>query len=106
MANKLKSTGTNKEFRYHNPVAVNVMLAGDFTDWAEHAVAMKQERAGEWKATVSLLPGRHEYRFIVDGQWADDPTCQERVTNPFGGDNSVCTVGHRAPSPNVPLRLH
>ena len=92
MAKKYKSTGTKKEFRYHNPTAANVMLAGDFTDWAAHAVTMRRTNNGDWKTTVPLDPGRHEYRFIVDGQWADDPDCQERVMNPFGGDNSVCIV--------------
>ena len=38
---------------------------------------------------VAVPPGQHKYRFIVDGQWADDPKCDARKPNPFGGEN--CT---------------
>ena len=31
-------------------------------------------------------------RFLVDGQWCDDPYCEMSVPNPFGGQNSVCRV--------------
>ena len=40
----------------------------------------------------ALGPGAHRYRFIVDGEWRDDPECKSRVPNPFGGVNSLLTV--------------
>jgi hypothetical protein len=33
-----------------------------------------------------------EYRYLVDGQWRDDPNCQTRVPNTFGGENCVRVV--------------
>ncbi|MEQ2008881.1 MAG: isoamylase early set domain-containing protein [Limisphaerales bacterium] len=93
MAQKTKNNGTTKEFWLNAPKATRVMLAGDFTDWAQRAIVMKHGKNGDWKATVTLPPGRHEYRFIVDDEWADDPQCLEREQNPFGTTNSVCTVG-------------
>ena len=53
---------------------------------------MKRQRNGSWKALVAVPPGQHKYRFIVDGQWADDPKCDARKPNPFGGENCTRVV--------------
>jgi hypothetical protein len=34
-----------------------------------------------------------EYRFVVDGEWTDDPLCPRYVSNPFGGLNGVLVAG-------------
>jgi hypothetical protein len=41
---------------------------------------------------LAVQPGRHEYLFVVDGQWVPDPKAPETVPNPFGGRNSVLVV--------------
>jgi 1,4-alpha-glucan branching enzyme len=74
------------------PEAKSVSLAADFTDWEKNAVALKRHKDGVWKATTSLAPGSYEYRFLVDGQWVDDPACTVLRTNIFGGHNCVCEV--------------
>lgn len=79
-------------FSYSAPQAGSVMLAGDFTGWQQAPLPMKKSRGGVWKKTVSLGPGRYEYRLLVDGQWADDPQCLTRQPNQFGGENCVCVV--------------
>jgi len=28
---------------------------------------------GRWLLDLALRPGRHQIRFVVDGEWADDP---------------------------------
>ena len=53
---------------------------------------MKKGRDGIWIASVELVPGKHNYRFIVDGDWCDDPDCTVRVRNPYGGENMVRQV--------------
>ena len=45
-----------------------------------------------WRATVMLPLGRHQYRFILDGNLCDDPDCSERVPNSTGGFNMVRVV--------------
>jgi hypothetical protein len=35
---------------------------------------------------------KNNYRFIVDGQWCDDPECSVRAPNPYGGQNMVRQV--------------
>ena len=76
-------------FSFMAPEAQTVQLAGDFTDWELAPVSLKKLKGGLWKTTVTLEPGSHQYRFLVDGQWRDDPTCDARVPNPFGAENCV-----------------
>jgi len=90
--------GQRQTFAFTAPDALSVQLAGDFTHWKDKAISMKQETGGVWKASVVLPPGTHHYRFIVDGQWRDDPECTIRVPNPFGGFDAVRKVSG-APSP-------
>jgi 1,4-alpha-glucan branching enzyme len=74
------------------PTAQSVQVAGDFTGWQEAPVALKKSKDGLWKTSVTLAPGRYEYRLLVDGQWCDDPECKTRQANPLGGENCVCVV--------------
>jgi len=79
-------------FSYAAPEARSVLLVGDFTGWQEAPLEFKQDKKGRWKKSVSLPPGRYEYRLLVDGQWRDDPECPTRQLNQFGGQNCVCIV--------------
>jgi hypothetical protein len=81
------------EFRIAAPQAQSVKLAGDFTDWQTGAVPMMRSRDGYWFTTVPLSPGRYSYRYIVDGQWHDDPASSRLVPNPYGSKNAVLEVG-------------
>ena len=87
-----KSATKTQTFHYRAPAAQSVMLAGDFTHWQQRPIAMHRESGGVWTAAVSLPPGKHHYRFIVDGEWRDDPECTVRVPNDFGTQNSVVQV--------------
>jgi len=86
-------TGKQKvTFSYAAPEAQSVLLAGEFTGWQHAAVSLKRDKSGTWKTAVSLAPGRYEYRFVVDGEWRDDPHCIHRQPNGFGSQNCVCIV--------------
>ena len=63
-------------------------------DWQADCCRMQRASGGTWKGSVLLAPGRYEYRFIVDGQWRDDPNCVQRVPNAFGGSNCVVEVAY------------
>lgn len=79
-------------FRFSDPTAHSVLLVGDFTHWQEKGVPMRKGKNGIWTATIDLPPGKHNYRFLVDGEWRDDPECTVRVPNPYGGQNMVRQV--------------
>jgi 1,4-alpha-glucan branching enzyme len=69
-----------------------VQLAGDFTQWQQKPVNMQKGQDGIWRASVELAPGRHHCRFLVYGQWRDDPECALHAPNPFGSQDAVRQV--------------
>ncbi len=87
-----KSRTKLQTFLINAPDAARVLLVGDFTRWQERSIPMRRQLGGLWQATVALPPGDHHYRFIVDGEWRDDPECPERVMNPFGTQDAVRRV--------------
>ena len=74
------------------PAARQVFVAGSFNGWKPETTPLVPLGNGRWKSDLRLGPGRHEYLFVVDGQWRPDPNARESVANPFGGRNSVVTV--------------
>ena len=82
----------NQTFCFNAPEAQSVLLAGDFTNWQQAAIHMHRRNGGPWTATVALTPGEHHYRFIVDGEWRDDPQCTLRAPNPFGSQDMVADM--------------
>jgi len=87
-----KSKTKKVPFEFVAPDAQKVYLAGDFNNWDTSASLMKKDKKGIWKATVTLKPGRYEYRFLVDGNWENDPSCAGCVSNEFGSQNCVRIV--------------
>jgi 1,4-alpha-glucan branching enzyme len=92
MAKKAHSNGKSQGFSFRAPEAVSVQLVGDFTQWQEHPISLKKEAGGVWHASIELAPGTHHYRFLVDGEWRDDPNCSLRVPNGFGTQNMARKV--------------
>ena len=84
--------GRAQIFSFRSSGASNVQLVGDFTQWQEKPIQLKKEPTGVWRTSVELTPGTHRYRFIVDGQWCDDPTCAMHEPNPYGTQDSVLQV--------------
>ena len=75
-----------------NPLATQVFVAGSFNNWQPEQAPLVAAGNGRWAGNINVGPGRHEYLFVVDGQWLPDPNAKESVENPFGGRNSVLTV--------------
>ncbi len=71
--------------------AHEVILAGTFNGWNEHALKMNKTPEG-WELKAELPPGRYEYKFIVDGEWMHDPANKETVRNEHKTLNSVLYI--------------
>jgi Glycogen recognition site of AMP-activated protein kinase len=80
------------EFHLRVPFAESVKLAAEFTDWEKFPLDLIKSEDGVWHTNVPLPPGQYAYRFIVDGQWYDDPHPVQLVPNPFGTINAVVKV--------------
>lgn len=79
-------------FKLRAPEATQVFVAGCFNDWNQTASPLMQEGEGTWTCTLMLEPGEHEYRFVVDGEWWDDPLAPARRANEFGCENCIIIV--------------
>ncbi len=71
-----------------------VFLAGSFNGWSTDKLPLTRSDAnGDYFVDVPLSPGRHTYKFVVDGKWILDPANPETEANHMGNDkNSVITV--------------
>ena len=91
-------------FTFKASAATSVLLAADFTHWQTDAIPLAKQPNGIWSTTIPLDPGTYHYRFLVDGEWYDDPQCTLRVTNPFGTQDSVLLVAAPEVAKSRPAR--
>ena len=70
-----------------------VELGGSFNDWQADQTRMARQKDGTFRKRVQLPPGEHRYKFLVDGNWVEDPEAECLAPNPFGTCDSVVTVG-------------
>ncbi len=81
------------EFTVKAPNAKQVFLAGEFNNWSPSAQPMRKQPNGEWAVKVQLRRGTYQYKFVVDGAWLVDAENPQRVSDTYGGQNSVAVVG-------------
>jgi len=62
---------------------------GDFNNWNPKKHSMKSDGKGTWNKTLVLSPGKYEYKFLIDGEWREDPQNDQTCTNSFGTKNSI-----------------
>lgn len=76
--------------------AHDVRVAGDFNGWVPDRGVVSSTRQEDgtrvWRKVLHLQPGTYAYRYVVDGEWREDPTNSERVPSPAGPQNSLLVV--------------
>jgi 1,4-alpha-glucan branching enzyme len=92
-----KETTQRVWFEFISAEASAVSVAGSFNNWQPSVTSMAASNDGRWTKELHLLPGRYEYRFVVDGVWTDDPTANEFVPNPYGSRNAIVSVPQAPP---------
>lgn len=70
-----------------------VQLAGTFNNWDPQAGVMTRQKDGSFRKRLTLEPGEYRYKFLVDGQWVEDPEAERLVPNQFGTYDSLVSVG-------------
>lgn len=71
--------------------AEQVIVTGSFNGWQTDNYQM--EKSGEiWIYSLFLRPGKHTYKFIVDGSWMIDPANENWEENSQGTGNSVLWI--------------
>jgi chromosome partitioning protein len=79
-------------FSLFAPEAKEVFLAGDFNQWQVNNKSKMELNDGVWIKRLQLRPGNYRYRFVVDGQWRQDPENPRYQMNPFGSMDSLLEV--------------
>ncbi|MEY8847674.1 glycogen-binding domain-containing protein [Psychroserpens sp. XS_ASV72] len=72
--------------------AEKVVVAGSFNKWDDQSFQMYRIENG-WELKLQIKPGEYEYRFVVDGDWMEDPSNPDKVLNEFDEFNSRLNVG-------------
>ncbi|WP_298539045.1 hypothetical protein [uncultured Aquimarina sp.] len=71
--------------------ADKVILSGSFNKWNEHIYEMNKTEDG-WVLTLQIKPGEYQYKFIVDGEWMEDPINPNKTLNEYQGYNSIINI--------------
>ncbi len=92
------ATGRPREVivRFRDSTAGDVRIAGDFNGWVpDRGVRSLIASEGEtrvWTKILTLEPGTYQYRYVVDGEWREDPTNPNSAPGPTGQPNSILHV--------------
>jgi hypothetical protein len=82
--------------RFRDDAAGDVRIAGDFNGWVpDRGVRSLIGSDGEtrvWTKVLTLEPGTYQYRYIVDGEWQEDPANPQSAPGPTGQPNSILHV--------------
>jgi len=82
--------------QFRDAAARDVRIAGDFNGWVpDKGVRSLMDSEGTtrvWTKILQLPPGTYEYRYVVDGEWREDPENADVVPSSVGGRNSILVV--------------
>jgi chromosome partitioning protein len=82
--------------RFADNQAGDVRIAGDFNGWVPdkgvRSVIEAENGARVWTKILQLPPGTYQYRYVVDGEWREDPDNGNTAPSPTGRLNSVLVV--------------
>jgi hypothetical protein len=80
-------------FHYDDSAANAVSVVGSFNGWSPETHRMEKLADGKWELTLSLIPGRYGYRFLIDQKkQVLDPSTELTEPDGYGGKNSVVVV--------------
>lgn len=96
---KTKTELVSVTFRCDAANANHVYLLGSFDEWDDNPTQMQKRKGGKWSVTKRLLPGRYEYKFVIDDKWccendccSHDLSCSGCASNAYGTFNHVIDV--------------
>lgn len=81
-------------FRFAQPRARGVAVAGTFNGWSASAQPMTRSVSGGlWEVVIPLPPGEHLFMYVVDGtEWVSPPHAESYADDGFGSRNGVIVV--------------
>lgn len=79
-------------FSLKAPEANEVYLAGEFNNWKLDDHSRMEQTNGCWTKCLSLNNGKYRYRFVIDGNWSEDPANPLTQLNSYGTLDSLLEV--------------
>ena len=74
------------------PDAKEVYLAGEFNNWKLDENSRMEQNNGCWIKRLNLDSGKYRYRFVIDGNWVEDPANPLTQLNTYGTLDSLLEV--------------
>jgi len=74
------------------PEAKEVYLAGEFNNWKLDENSRMEQNNGNWSKRINLNNGKYRYRFVIDGNWSEDPNNPLKQVNPYGTMDSLLNI--------------
>ena len=74
------------------PEAKEVYLAGEFNNWKLDENSRMEQANGCWTKRLELNHGKYRYRFVIDGNWSEDPSNPSTQLNTYGTLDSLLEV--------------
>ncbi|MDD5120937.1 MAG: AAA family ATPase [Candidatus Omnitrophica bacterium] len=74
------------------PDAKEVYLAGEFNNWKLDENSRMEQANGCWIKCLNLNTGKYRYRFVIDGNWVEDPANPLTQLNTYGTLDSLLEV--------------
>ena len=82
--------------RFKDAAAGDVRIAGDFNGWVPdrgvRSLIASEGQERVWTKVLTLAPGTYQYRYVVDGEWREDPANPQTAPGPTGQPNSILHV--------------
>ena len=82
--------------RFRDASAGDVRIAGDFNGWVPdrgvRSLIASEGQERIWTKVLMLEPGTYQYRYVVDGEWREDPDNPQSAPGPTGQSNSILQV--------------
>ncbi len=69
-----------------------VNVAGQFNGWNTTSHPLREVTPGRFELFVNLPSGVHPYKFVVDGEWTQDPENPDNADDGSGSLNSITRV--------------
>ena len=74
------------------PDAKEVFIAGEFNNWKLDENSKMEKTNGCWTKRLNLDSGKYRYRFVIDGNWSEDPANPSTLLNSYGTLDSLLEV--------------
>jgi len=74
--------------------AKKIQVLGDFNNWNQSVVSMKELKSGGFSQTISLEQDKdYQFRYLIDGEkWSNEAESDSKTTNVYNEINDIVST--------------